>query len=584
MARRSIKKARFRTGLFLSVLPLPFAVVGIVAMRLSWQTMAEADAMRSWVEVPATILQADLTVKTRFDRGYRGREGPRSRIKHIYTLTTVYEYEFNGHSYIGTRLSLFGNSSTGKSIIRFLNNAHLELRRYRASGRPFRCFVNPHQPGESVLYRELRWQMAAGYTLFAALFGAIGFGMLTGVLVWAWRQPRHRAAQATPDAPWLARADWAAGKIRARGGAAVAVPVLFVLVVWWTIASLPVVTRLPAIFESARGPFAVVTLVFPAVGAVLLLALAYQFIRGLKFGQSVLELESTPGVVGGQLAGVVRIPRVVRAAEGFQLKLSCIENMDDEPPLWQKKRRVTEPMRDRAGGAIAVPVLFAIPYKAEETSPAESDRRVWWRLELSAEMPGIDYEAQFEVPVFKTPESRADFELDERAVAEFEATPRRDTLLRAVGIVKEPLPGNGVRLVFPAARNREFAFPLTAITLLWSGAIWLLVRAGWIVVPMVFGLIDLWLIWWTARTWLYRSTVEARPEGLKMQGGLLGIGRQRLIPADEIKKIKEEWENIVVVLGDKKQRIIARSIEGQLTQRAVVAELKAALRRKKADR
>ncbi|MCI0332528.1 MAG: DUF3592 domain-containing protein [Planctomycetes bacterium] len=550
----------------------------MVATSTSWHTMAEVDAMRSWVEVPAIIRQAELKVNVRHNHGYRGREGPPSRSKRTYQLIALYDYEFGGRRFTGDRVSVYGNSHTGDNISSFLSNAYLELLRHRDPRTPFRCFVNPRQPYESVLYRELRWGMAAAYTLFATLFGAIGFGFLTGVLVSSWRRLRLRAAQPMPDAPWLARTDWAAGKIRARGGTAVALPILAVLVVWWTIASLPLVTRLTEIFESTRNPFAVVTLVFPAVGTVLVLALVYQFIRRLKFGQSMLELASSPGVVGGQLAGVVRIPRVVRTTEGFLLKLSCIENGDSENPLWRKERRVTEPMRDRAGEAIAVPVLFAILYKAKETSPADSRRKIQWRLAVSAETPGVDYEAQFDVPVFKTPDSRPDFELDERAVAEFEAAPQRNTMFRAAGIIKVPLPDGGVRLVFRAARNLETAVPLTVITVLWSGAIWMLLRAGWIVLPIVFGLIDLLLIWWAARVWLYRSSVEARPDGLTLQGGLLGIGRQRSIPADEVEKITEEWDNIVVVLSDKKQRMIARSIEGQLTQRAVVTELKAALR------
>jgi hypothetical protein len=440
--------------------------------------------------------------------------------------------------------------------------------------------------------------MAAFYTLFATAFGAVGFGMLTGSFVSAQRLPGSGRLEVPAEAPWLARADWAAGEIRGSGGATVAVPILAVLVVWWTIASMPLVGKMPEVFQGTNSPWAVTTLVFPAVGAVLLLALVYQFIRGRKFGQSVLQLAATPGVVGGQLGGVIRIPKMVRAIEGFRLKLSCIEHIRTgegknsriiEEPLWQDERLVTEPMRDRLGGAIAVPVLFAIPYQAEETSRATSARNIEWRLEASAEMPGVDYKARFAVPVFKTAESRPDFQLDARLAAEFAAAPPRDLLLREAGILKEPLPGGGVRLVFPAARNLEVAMPLTVIVALWSGAVWLMLHLGVpIVFPIVFGLIELPLAWIVIDLWFYRSVVEARSDGLTLQGGLFGIGRKRRFAADEVQQVTPSlsmgvgtkvWKNIVVELRGGRQRTIGQTVEGKLAQQAVVDELHAALRR-----
>ena len=74
---------------------------------------------------------------------------------------------------------------------------------------------------------------------------------------------------------------------------------------------------------------------------------------------------------------------------------------------------VMQPMRDRGGEGAAVPVLFAIPFESQETSRSKSQRDIEWRLELSAKMPGVDYKSRFDVPVFKTADSRPDFKLDE---------------------------------------------------------------------------------------------------------------------------------------------------------------------------
>jgi hypothetical protein len=163
--------------------------------------------------------------------------------------------------------------------------------------------------------------------------------------------------------------------------------------------------------------------------------------------------------------------------------------------------------------------------------------------------------------------------------------------LSEAGILKEPLPGGGVRLVFTAGRNYDAALSFTVITLLWSGAIWLMLRAGtWVVTPILFGLIDVLLIWITAGLWFYRSVVEARPDGLMLQRGLFGIGRKHFIRAGEVKKITTSnamsvnnivWNNIAAVLVDGKEWTIARSIERQLSLRAVIDELNAALGRRR---
>lgn len=578
MSSKSTRIARIGSGCGM-LFALPFVAVGVGMTWWTWRSISQYEAMQSWVEVPAIITQTELERK-QSDDGVTFR------------VTAEYQYEYEGREFTGQRVSIHSGSD---NIGSFQRDAYQELKRHLAQKKPFRCFVNPEQPSEAVLYRRLRWEMTAFFTVFATTFGGAGLGILTGALVYALRTPKSGGANVPADEPWMARADWASGRIQPSGGTAFAVPILGILTVWWAVASFPLMSKLPEILQAADSRWAMVTLVFPAVGAVLVLILIYQFIRSQKFGRSTLELATTPGVVGGKMAGVIRIPKSIQTAEGFRLKLSCIEHSLDsngesrEDVVWQTERLVTEPMHDRMAGGTAVPVLFAIPYEAEGTSPSKIGRHVEWRLEASAEMPGVDYKTQFEVPVFKSAESRADFQLDERLVAEFTAAPRRDLLLRQAKILKEPLPGAGVRLVFPAARNLEVALPLTALTALWSGAVWLMLHLEFpVVFPIIFGLIDLLLIWLVINLWLHRSVVEARSDGLTFRGGWFGIGRKHRIAAEDVKRITTSssmsvgtkvWNNIVVVPRTGKQRTIAQSIEGQLAQQAIVDEINQALRR-----
>ena len=72
-------------------------------------------------------------------------------------------------------------------------------------------FVNPAQPDQALLYRDLRWETLAFQTMFVLIFGGIGFGMLVGGLLARGKQKVEAAlAAAHPEAPWMWRRDWAA--------------------------------------------------------------------------------------------------------------------------------------------------------------------------------------------------------------------------------------------------------------------------------------------------------------------------------------------------------------------------------------
>jgi hypothetical protein len=558
---------------------LPFLAVGFGVTYWTASTALQYSAMQSWVEVPAKIEKASLEQT-------RGRKG-RSK----YKAKATYTYEYEGKTFTGDRVSLH-NSSDNFGDFQRKTAAQLEER--LRTGKPVPCFVNPQDPTESVLYPQIRWEMMAFFTIFAAVFGCVGFGMLTAALVSARRTFEHVTSDVPKDEPWRMRPDWASGTISSLAATASFVPALAVVSLWWWIGSAPLWLKLPTLFASSDSGWRWLMFAFPLIGVLLLLMLAYHLVHQRKYGESILQLASTPGVIGGQLAGVVQIPQTIRPDSGFQLKVSCIEiqsgrkNEDREVVVWQDERLVENAMHGGAG-TTAVPVLFAIPYGAKESSRSTSSRDIRWILDVFARTSGVDYRTRFEVPVFKTAASRADFKLDESLTSDFISVPSTDVVLRDAGIVKEPLPGEGVRLVFPAARNPGSAFTSTLILAGLVAIVWFLRSIGApIIFAIVFGLIGLLMLVITLELWFYRSVVEARSDGITFRGGLLGIGRRRFWPASEIKKFRFDhsmssgrnvWKNIEVEIADKKTKTIAKSIGSKLAQEAVVNELNAALGR-----
>ena len=206
-------------------------------------------------------------------------------------------------------------------MVHFRQDAYRELKQHLGQRKPFHCYVDPRKPQQAVLYRNVRGEMLAFNTVFATLFGSVGLGLIIGALVAARRLPRENAIDSGRSA--VARARRLGGgahsrKRRRAGGAdhggCRSVLEHRVVAARWT--NFPRYGEQPGNVEVGAAR---VSGDWRFAGR----RVAYQFIRSQKFGESMLQFASTPGVVGGQLAGVVHIPKLITADEGFRLRLNC---------------------------------------------------------------------------------------------------------------------------------------------------------------------------------------------------------------------------------------------------------------------
>ena len=58
--------------------------------------------------------------------------------------------------------------------------------------------------------------------------------------------------------------------------------------------------------------------------------------------------------------------------------------------------------RDYQGMKTAIPIAFKLPITVEPSDSTDANNRVVWRLQVAASVPGVDYAASFEVPVFRS--------------------------------------------------------------------------------------------------------------------------------------------------------------------------------------
>jgi hypothetical protein len=182
-----------------------------------------------------------------------------------------------------------------------------------------------------------------------------------------------------------------------------------------------------------------------------------------------------------------------------------------------------------------VPVRFTIPFEVPPTGGENSDKRVFWRVSAKADVPGVDYSACFEVPVFRTPDSSPDYEPPPSWTAD---RPAGDDLLGRGGLsVRRE--GDALVIKLAAARNKGAALGLTTFLGIWCGAIVLMVRLGApIFFPIIFGLFAFLIVIGVLDLWGGATCIEVRPGVLNRRGGLFGLGRLRSWRAGEIDRMQ----------------------------------------------
>lgn len=391
--------------LFMMLFALPFAGVGIFMGGLVARTLLRAQEMEHWMEVPVAVQEAALVE-------HQGDDST------TYRVTARYTYEVDGRTYEGTRVGLHGGSD---NIGDWHQKRYRELVAARDGQRVLTGRVNPAQPAEAILFPGVRRGMMLFYLLFALVFGGVWLGICVAGLR-AWRK-RNDAASAPPDEPWRARKDWAEGLIRSTSRAE-AWGLTIMAVIWnavaWSIAGL----RGREILQ--QGGVAYLFVLFPLVGVVLVLVAVRFHLVARRYGGAVFQMAPVPGVLGGRLAGLIRLPQAARPPDGFVVTVQCQRTTRSgkhthTTVVWQEERRMEPDALPVVDVGQVIPVLFALPYDLPASDEWERGGAIAWKLEVKGRQPGVDVAVSFIIPVFLTRDSRPGFVLDEKPIAAFEA-------------------------------------------------------------------------------------------------------------------------------------------------------------------
>jgi hypothetical protein len=210
--------------------------------------------------------------------------------------------------------------------------------------------------------------------------------------------------------------------------------------------------------------------------------------------------------------------------------------------------------------------------------------QIVWRLRVAAEVPGIDYDAAFDVPVFRTAESDLPETENPGPAARVKPAEYQQPADSRIAVSTSR---RGTEIFFAAGRNLGVATGWTAFTVLWTAVVTVLFLSDVpILFPIVFGLFELLLVLGALDQWLGVSRVTADRGTLSIERGYVVPGRAHVIEGGRIADITTKigmqagsrpYYDIVIVRKDGKRMTAGRGLRNKREAEWLVERLKIAV-------
>jgi hypothetical protein len=400
-------------------------------------------------------------------------------------------------------------------------------------------------------------QVAAGVG-FGLVFAFIGAGLIyAGFFGYQIAKKQADLQEANPNSPWMWRKDWAVGRAESLNKKS--------WITYWVVAllcnlvSFPfALTEIPK-FALNHNPVALFSLTFSVIGLLVAIAAVRATLRHTEYGNTYFEFDGTHFTPGERAAGKIQLKFDKRAEHGVNLRLSCIRKVSsgtgdsrttNQITLWQSERNVF-------AGAIApgplgrsIPVEFVPPAECPNTSHENLHDQILWMLHAEADLPGVNYKDDFELPFFGRAATDSGFASGTETLAEsahrgfgFATTrlidedtgpvPRPSTAKTKVSSGPE-----GTTLYFAPFRDPVRALMLVGATTFWTFMVVLMFRKqAPLFFGLVFGLCDVLLVAGSLYVTLGSGRVTVRNGEISWRRGILGSGSTHRAGVSDIASI-----------------------------------------------
>jgi len=219
-----------------------------------------------------------------------------------------------------------------------------------------------------------------------------------------------RLRQQHPNAPWFWREDWAGGWAQSDNPSRTKAQWVLAAILGSLLLLLPTPGILNVRMLRQGDRHAWVLAFLWLLEALFLAYTTYRSLMRRRFGKTRFVFGPLPFSPEGSVTGQIHLRMEPEAKHGVQLVLHCVRRVTRgsgryrntyEVPIWNASQIVAASELSFSELGKSVPVQFVIPADALETNNDIRDNRILWRLHAKADVPGIDYSDNFEIPVFR---------------------------------------------------------------------------------------------------------------------------------------------------------------------------------------
>jgi hypothetical protein len=499
--------------IFLFLFALPFFGVGVWMGYSIAANLTDAWQMKQWIPVQATLQRA----------GYETHSGSDSN---TYEAYAEYSYEYGGRLYINDRVGIAGGAD---NIGDYQQDMGRHLSALRNRGEAVTVYVDPANPADSIIDRSVRWGLIGFKSIFFFTFGGVGLGLM----IWVFRAPKEKdlTDPKFQEAPWLANDKWQTAEIRSDSRATMWAGWAFAA--FWNLISAPLPFVIYAEVTEKNNLFALIGLLFPVVGIGLITWAVKRTMEWKRFGPAPVTLDPFPGAIGGHVGGTIDVNLPYDANTQVSLTLTSLysyvsgsgkNRSRKESAEWQDTQ-VAHVSPGNRGSRLSF--RFDVPQDLHDSDADQSEDSYYlWRLNLNADLPGVDIDRDYEIPVYAT--GKKSEQLSELSIGQARTRQNKIDIKAIEKLVNLSYDAGGPVMHFPMGRNLFGGMVGAVIGAVFAGAGWfLLSREGALFMGSIFGLVGLLVVVATLYTVLNSLEVFQAGDEIRSVRRILGIPVKR---------------------------------------------------------
>jgi hypothetical protein len=293
-------------------------------------------------------------------------------------------------------------------------------------------------------------------------------------------QQRRTSQQSdAPPADWRSRKGWQTPQIRSNAIAGIAL--FWIMALAFSAASVALLFAIPG--ELREGNYEVlIALIFPLSALFLLYAAIKRSLEFARFGRVIFQMEPYPGAIGGQVGGRILLPRLAAAGgpgptlgmpgkSPWKVRLECgYSYVSGSGKNRSRHERIEwseegEPGIEQTPLGMSLSFRFDIPKDLPQADVAQNGNYHFWRLGVKGELPGVDLDRQYNIPVFpgdaQSKPSYANLSEQNARRQAKESDAARASIQRGdfeqpgfAGSMRVEQQGDSILLAFPMFRNK----------------------------------------------------------------------------------------------------------------------------------